>query len=90
MGRLRVYIFIKPKLLLLTFNVLRDLCPEPLRMGEGLGQVKDLGSKEHVYLSDKLPISNRMAAHQLSEHAGASVLIMGMMAGRITTEGKKI
>lgn len=90
MGRLKVHNFIKPKLLLLTFNVLRDLCPEPLRMGKGLGQVKDLASKEHAYLSDELPISNKMEVHQLSEYAGASVLIMGMMAGKITTEEKKI
>lgn len=49
------------------------MCPEPLRMGKGLGQVKDLASKKHAYLSDELPISNRMEV-QLSEHAEASVL----------------
>lgn len=64
----------KPKLLLLTFNVLHDLCPEPLRMGKSLGQVEDLASKEHSYVSDELLSSNRMEVHQFSEHAGASVL----------------
>lgn len=64
----------KSKLLLLPFNVLHYLCPEPLRMRKTLGQVKDLASKEHSHLSDELPSSNRMEIYQLSEHAGASVL----------------
>lgn len=55
----------------MTFN---DLCPEPLRIGKSLGQVKDLASKEHAYLRDELLISDRMEVCQLSEHAGASVL----------------
>lgn len=57
-------------------------CPEPLRMGKSLGQVKGLASKEHAHLSDELPISNRMEVCQLSEHAGASVLKLHRDDGR--------
>lgn len=60
--------------MLLTFDALRDLCPEPLRSGRSLEQVKDLASKEHLHLSDELRSSNRMEAHRLLEHARAYVL----------------
>lgn len=64
----------KLKLLLLTFNAFPDMCPEPLRSGKSLGQVKALASKEHLYLNDELPSSNRTEVHWLSEHARAYVL----------------
>lgn len=53
----------KLKVLLLTFDTLHDLGPEPLRSGKSPGQVKDLVTEEHLHFNDELPTSKRTELH---------------------------